>query len=82
MKYQVSPLLLFSAIVLGILIVGIVDPFPAWGTKVIWYLTPVILVSIAIDVLIQKFSKNHFYTCIIEAILILFFIIAASQVLY
>jgi hypothetical protein len=82
MKYQVSPLLLFSAIVLGILIVGIVDPYPAWGMKVIGYLTPIIIIPIAIDVLIQKFSKNHFYTCIIEAILILVFIIVAAQVLY
>jgi FtsH-binding integral membrane protein len=82
MKYQVSPLLLFSAIAFGALMVVIFVPDPKWGSMAIYQLISVIIVSLAIDFTIQKFSKSHMWTCIIEVVMILVFLIIIANVLF
>lgn len=81
-NYRVSPLLLFAALIVGALIVGLVDPYPQWGNKVILYLSPAILLTLGIDFVFQKYIKSNAVLWIAESIVIVIALAVTSQVMY
>ena len=80
MKYKLSPLNFFSAIVFGALLVTIFVPDPMWGNRLKIYLVATIIVAMAVDYLFQRYMKKHSVTCIIEAVMILLFLILNSMI--
>ena len=81
MNYKISPLNIFAGIVLVVMIYSLIFPDPKFGTLVIVYLIPVIIVCLVLDYILQKLIKKYLITCIVEFVIVVLFVLLNSPVL-
>jgi hypothetical protein len=80
MRYRLTPMNVFAALCLGVLIVSLIEPDDKWGVLALPYLGMIIVLSLALDFFLQKMINRYGALCLIEVSLIGALILLNSKI--